>query len=176
MKLPLTSTRGVAPAAVGSRDGLGRRLRRCTVGRNYGPLWKTCRRFRSVPAPLVRRWVSRLTASPPGGTSNRGAAAPLIGRFKGMGFLREGGNRNPPSLRQLFGDFLAAQKVTRPQAKHLFYIKFSNTTRRADEADSSLSGGNGRRPKGIGLSGPYGKHKFGKVDRKRGRLFPTAPK
>ena len=38
-----------------------------------------------------------------------------IGRFKGMGFLREGGNRNPPSLRQLFGDFLAAQKVTRPE-------------------------------------------------------------
>ena len=34
-----------------------------------------------------------------------------------MGFLREGGNRNPPSLRQLFGDFLAAQKVTRPGAK-----------------------------------------------------------
>src|SRR5699024_2736092 len=26
---------------------------------------------------------------------------------------REGGNRNPPSLKRLFGDFLAAQKVTR---------------------------------------------------------------
>ena len=55
-----------------------------------------------------------------------------FGRFKGMGSLREGGNRNPPSLRQLFGDFLSAQKVTRPEAKHPFYAKFSNTNRRAD--------------------------------------------
>ena len=48
-----------------------------------------------------------------GGGSKAGAAAPGLGRFKGKGFLREGGNRNPPSLKRLFGDFLAAQKVTR---------------------------------------------------------------
>ena len=71
-----------------------------------------------------------LVFRPPGGTSNRGAEAPLVGRFKGMGFLREGGNRNPPSLRRPFGDFLAAQKVTRPGAKYPrifdihYYIRF----------------------------------------------------
>ena len=48
-----------------------------------------------------------------GGGSKAGAAAPGLGRFKGKGFLREGGNRNPPSLKRLFGDFLAGQKVTR---------------------------------------------------------------
>ena len=41
-----------------------------------------------------------------------------VGRFKGMGYLGEGGNRNPPSPRQFFGNFLSAQKVTRPQAKY----------------------------------------------------------
>lgn len=34
-----------------------------------------------------------------------------VGRFKGMGYLGEGGNRNPPSPRQLFGNFLSAQKM-----------------------------------------------------------------
>ena len=48
-----------------------------------------------------------------GGGSKAGAAAPGLGRFKGKGFLREVGNRNPPSLKRLFGDFLAGQKVTR---------------------------------------------------------------
>ena len=52
-----------------------------TGGRNIGPHEKPAR---------VR---------PPGGTSNRGAAAPLIGRLKGKGYLGEGGNRNPPSPR-----------------------------------------------------------------------------
>ena len=37
-----------------------------------------------------------------------------VGRFKGMGYLGEGGNRNPPSPRQLFGDFLSAQKMGPP--------------------------------------------------------------
>ena len=52
-------------------------------------------------------------ACPGGAGSKAGAEAPGLGRFKGMRFLREGGNRNPPSLKRLFGDFLAAQKVTR---------------------------------------------------------------
>ncbi len=63
----------------------------------------------------------------PGGTSNRGAAAPLIGRFKGMGYLGEEENRNSPSPRQLFGDFYTAEtfcfggvKVTRPGAEYFF--------------------------------------------------------
>ena len=47
-----------------------------------------------------------------------GPRPPCVGRFKGMGYLGEGGNRNPPSPRQFFGDFLSAQKVTRPEAKH----------------------------------------------------------
>ena len=42
-----------------------------------------------------------------------------VGRFKGIGYLGEGGNRNPSPLRRLFGNFLSAQKVTRPQAKPL---------------------------------------------------------
>ena len=50
---------------------------------------------------------------PLGAGSKAGAGAPGLGRFKEIGFLREGGNRNPPSLKRLFGDFLAAQKVTR---------------------------------------------------------------
>ena len=54
-----------------------------------------------------------------------------VGRFKGMGYLGEGGNRNPPSPRQLFGNFLSAQKVTRPGAKYPFYVQFSNRIRRA---------------------------------------------
>ena len=41
-----------------------------------------------------------------------------VDRFKGMGYLGEGGNRNPPSPRQFFGNFLSAQKVTRPEAKY----------------------------------------------------------
>ena len=50
---------------------------------------------------------------PLGAGSKAGAGAPGLGRFKEIGSLREGGNRNPPSLKRLFGDFLAAQKVTR---------------------------------------------------------------
>ena len=79
----------------------------------------------------------------PGGTSNRGAAAPLIGRFKGKGSLGKGGRfplsggnversetkgvgtiRNPPFPKRFFGDFLSAQKVTRPQAKSLFVLEW----------------------------------------------------
>ena len=47
-----------------------------------------------------------------GGKSKKGAR-PLFGRFKGKGFSREGGNRNPPSLERVFGYFLHEQKVTR---------------------------------------------------------------
>ncbi len=96
----------------------------CTV------LAKTRRKSHRVPVPHLAAGFVTCSASfpldlaghrqPPGGTSNRGAEAPLIGRFKGMGYLGEGGNRNPPSPRQLFGNFLSAQKVTRPEAKHSF--------------------------------------------------------
>ena len=50
-----------------------------------------------------------------------------VGRFKGMKF-QSGGNRNPPSPRQLFGDFLSAQKVTRPGAKYSHFILQDNWT------------------------------------------------
>ena len=49
----------------------------------------------------------------PGGWIQGGAAAPGLGRFKGKEFLREGGNRNPPSLKRVFGYFLHEQKATR---------------------------------------------------------------
>ena len=70
--------------------------------------------------PLPLAWCARKTSEtctlvlrPAGVGSKAGAGAPGLGRFKGMRFLREGGNRNPPSLKRLFGDFLAAQKVPR---------------------------------------------------------------
>ena len=108
----------------------------------------------SFPAPF-----------PPGGTSNRGAAAPLIGRFKGKGSLGKGGRfplsggnversetkgvgtiRNPPFPKRLFGDFLSAQKVTRPQAKHPLTVQ--NLIRRPGEADSPCQGEMPRRGRG----------------------------
>ena len=75
--------------------------------RPFGPLT-------SAPIPALEFSGYR---QPPG-VHPIGGRGPLIGRFKGMGYLGEGGNRNPPSSRQLFGNFLSAQKVTRPGAKH----------------------------------------------------------
>ena len=70
--------------------------------------------------PLPLPWCARKTTETRtpvplsrGLDPRRGPQAPGLGRFKGMRFLREGGNRNPPSLKRLFGDFLAGQKVTR---------------------------------------------------------------
>ena len=51
-----------------------------------------------------------LTISP--GKIKEGARRPRLWRFKEMRFLREGGNRNPPSLKCVFGYFLHKQKVT----------------------------------------------------------------
>ena len=70
-------------------------------------------------------------------TLRRRGPRPPFGRFKGKGFQRRGGRfplsggnversetkgggtiRNPPFPKRLFGDFLSAQKVTRPQAKY----------------------------------------------------------
>ena len=63
---------------------------------------------------LAEAIETRTPAPRPGGwIQGGGPQAPGLGRFKGKGFLREGGNRNPPSLKRLFGDFLAGQKVTR---------------------------------------------------------------
>ena len=89
----------------------------------------------AVGRPYGKRIFFR-GASPPGGIPQRGPRPPF-GRFKGRGFQRRegrfplsGGNversetkgvgpiRNPPFPKRLFGDFLSAQKVTRPQAKH----------------------------------------------------------
>ena len=78
---------------------------------------RTLWRFRR---PQAHSGARALRLPSPGGTSNRGRG-PLISRFKGMGYLGEGGNRNPPSPRQLFGDFLSAQKVTRPEAKYPYF-------------------------------------------------------
>ena len=53
-------------------------------------------------------------AHPPEGVSKEGGPQPsLFGRFKGIGFLRKGGNRNPPFLKPFFGYFLSGKKVTR---------------------------------------------------------------
>ena len=48
----------------------------------------------------------------PPGKIKEGARRPRLWRFKEMRFLREGGNRNPPSLKCVFGYFLHKQKVT----------------------------------------------------------------
>ena len=51
---------------------------------------------------------------PPEGVSKEGGPQPsLFGRFKERGFLRKGGNRNPPFLKPFFGYFLSGKKVTR---------------------------------------------------------------
>ena len=93
-----------------------------------------------------------------------------IGRFKGKGSLREGGNRNPPSLRQLqgelprrgkrgwpgpFGDFLSVQKVTRPGAKYPFTLR---SAIQIDGPMGPISPIRGKCPegiKGVGIIGPY---------------------
>ena len=52
------------------------------------------------------------------GVSKEGGPQPsLFGRFKGKGFLRKGGNRNPPFLKPFFGYFLSGKKVTRRRQK-----------------------------------------------------------
>ena len=52
------------------------------------------------------------------GVSKEGGPQPsLFGRFKGKGFLRKGGNRNPPFLKPFFGYFLSGKKVTRQRQK-----------------------------------------------------------
>ena len=52
------------------------------------------------------------------GVSKEGGPQPsLFGRFKGIGFLRKGGNRNPPFLKPFFGHFLSGKKVTRRRQK-----------------------------------------------------------
>ena len=91
-------------------------------------LAKTCCKSHRVPVPHPSAGLVACSANfpldlpghcqPPGGTSNRGGEAPLIGRFKEIGYLGEGGNRNPPSPRRFFGDFLSAQKVTRPGGRN----------------------------------------------------------
>ena len=125
VELAYSPTRAIAPGVLPSRGGsviaplpwlvlgAGKQLQYSAplgLQQPFGPLT-------SAPIPALE---FSGYCRPPGGTSNRGAEAPLIGRFKGIGYLGEGGNRNPPSPRQLFGDFLSAQKVTRPGAKYSF--------------------------------------------------------
>ena len=61
------------------------------------------------------RPYTRLSGVRPGvGVSKEGGPQPsLFGRFKGKGYLRKGGNRNPPFLKPFFGYFLSGKKVTR---------------------------------------------------------------
>ena len=51
----------------------------------------------------------------PEGVSKEGGPQPsLFGRFKGKGFLRKGGNRNPSPLKPFFGYFLSSRKESNP--------------------------------------------------------------
>ena len=59
--------------------------------RSSHPAYKPVRRGRYGVSPRRRKAADRAA---PGGTSNRGAVAPLIGRFKGDGG-REGGKSKP---------------------------------------------------------------------------------
>ena len=75
--------------------------------------------------PLAATYLCRFAAKarfdnrhPPEGVSKEGGPQPsLFGRFKGIGFLRKGGNRNPPFLKPFFGYFLSGKKVTRRRQK-----------------------------------------------------------
>ena len=61
-----------------------------------------------------------IIAHPQVGVSKEGGPQPpLFGRFKGIGFLRKGGNRNPPFLkwRSLVTFFRQEKKVTRRRQK-----------------------------------------------------------
>ena len=66
----------------------------------------------------MKRSAARRAVFPisPGGESKGGGRGPHLGRFKGMGLLREGGNRNPPSLERVFRLFLHEQKETGARA------------------------------------------------------------
>ncbi len=64
-----------------------------------------------------RRTPFRFTA--PGGTSKRGAAAPLcLVGFKERGFSRGEGNRNPSPLERHFPAFFAVEKGGRPAGRN----------------------------------------------------------
>ena len=74
---------------------------------------------------------------PSEGVSKEGGPQPsLFGRFKGIGFLRKGGNRNPPFLkwRSLVTFFRQGKKVTRRRQKE------ESSPRRGAECPSFAKG------------------------------------
>ena len=107
-----------------TRDGV-RRIRRAakppTAAQWIRPaprflLRKNARNGARAPGPrsapqLEKTQVPSLCALGVG--SKAGAEVPGLGRFKRMRSLREEGNRDLPSLKRLFGAFLAVQKGTR---------------------------------------------------------------
>ena len=66
--------------------------------------------FSFAPHQRQRSGILGSNSFRPGEESKGGGRGRLLGRFKEMGFLREGGNRNPPSLNRVFSPFLHAQK------------------------------------------------------------------
>ena len=66
--------------------------------------------FSFAPHHRQRSGILGSNSFRPRGESQEGGRSPLPGRFKGIGFLREGENRNSPSLKRVFSPFLHAQK------------------------------------------------------------------
>ena len=88
-------------------------------------LWQDCfYKSRSKAATYLCRFAAkaRFDNRPhsPEGVSKEGGPQPsLFGRFKGIGSLRKGENRNPPFLKPFFGYFLSGKKVTRRRQKEI---------------------------------------------------------
>ena len=90
---------------------------KCKAAQFYVSTRKHLQKQRPKAATYLCRFAAKArfdNRQPPEGVSKVGGPQPsLFGRFKGIGFLRKGGNRNPPFLKPFFGYFLLGKKVTR---------------------------------------------------------------
>ena len=78
----------------------------------------------------LRQRRDLIIAHPQVGVPKEGGPQPsLFGRFKGIGFLRKGGNRNPPFLkwRSLVTFFRQGKKVTRRRQRKVTRAGARNT-------------------------------------------------
>ncbi len=126
-----------------------------------------------------------LTISP--GKIKEGARRPRLWRFKEMRFLREGGNRNPPSLKCVFGYFLHKQKVTEVPGRVALGDEGTahatiKTKTQPQHPTKNKKGGRGAAPPPKKKSGGYGPRKNkntpapgGRGGKKQHRIRTGAP-
>ena len=109
-----------AARSAGGRDGRGR-APTPTHGLPAAKYFPTSGPWPPPTFAAARQRRDLIIAYPlPVGVSKEGGPQPsLFGRFKGIGFLRKGGNRNPPFLkwRSLVTFFRQGKKVTRRRQK-----------------------------------------------------------